>query len=154
MKKFLLLCISMVIFGCSSSRNSSNAKRDIYNDVLNLGHQMIDILNKPNHEELLSHFDKSESTIYLSDGVRVQGYDNIKTIIESLPNTRKKLRVTVEKEQLNVLSENAAVYMVEFNENTYDSNNKIVHRRGVWSAVYKWVDNNYKIVSFHESHVN
>ena len=87
------------------------------------------------------------------DGIKVQGYENIRGVMEQIPNRRKDLELELVDEQVYVLSHNTAVHVVEFREKVTHMDDSVSEGEGLWNTIYNKMEGEWKIVMVHESHL-
>ena len=154
MKQILLLFgIILYICSCTDKKKTSCDKVTIEQEILQLGKSVVWALNEANTDTLIRDFWQSDSALFLIDGFRVQGYERIRSLLKGIPNRRKKLVLDVDDEMVLVLTENMAIHVVEFNQKVTHMNDSISTDKGIWSTVYKKMQDDWKIIMVHESHL-
>ena len=149
----ILLGIFLFIFSCKEVRNDVFDNNKVKQEIMNLGESVVTALNEANTDILIRDFWKSDSTLFLIDGMKIEGYSNIKSSLERIPTRRKNLDLFVDDEQVIVLSENMAIHIVEFHQEVTHMNDTISKGQGIWSTLYKKKQGDWKIVMLHESHL-
>jgi ketosteroid isomerase-like protein len=126
---------------------------DVKQEILKLGESVVRALNEADTETLLRDFWKSDSTLFLIDGIKIEGYEAIRSALEGIPTRRKDLVLDVDNEQVIILSENIALHVVQFHEKVIHMDDSISRGQGVWSTLYKKIQDDWKIIMVHESHI-
>jgi ketosteroid isomerase-like protein len=149
-----LFLIPGLLFALASCTNNKTIPESVIRDeILSKGNDIVRALNEADIKGLYKDFWQSESALFLIDGMKVEGYDQIKSIMEGIPNMRKDLDLTVENEEVYVLSEKIAIHLVEFKERKTLLNDSISEGQGLWTTVFKKIDDEWKVIMVHESHV-
>lgn len=142
----------LFILSCTEVSDNPYDKEKIKQEIQNLGEDVVWALNEANTDTLIRDFRKSDSTLFLIDGFKIQGYDNIRSSLEGIPERRKNLDLDVDDEQVLVLSEDMAIHVVEFHEEVTYMNDSISRGQGIWSTFYRKMNDEWKIIMVHESH--
>lgn len=155
MKKlfFPFLGMLFLIVSCNEIETGSYDEGEVNMEIQKLGEDIVWALNEANTDTLMRDFWHSESTTFMIDGNKVEGYENIKSVIEQIPNRRKNLDLEVDDERILVLSEDIAIQIVEFHEEITHMNDSISTGQGIWSTVYQQMGDQWKIIMVHESHL-
>jgi uncharacterized protein (TIGR02246 family) len=155
MMKYLIYLLGLFL-ACTACREANHTymKTDaIEQEIRSMGNDVVQALNEANIDVLVRDFWQSDSTLFMIDGMKVQGYENIRSVMEEIPNRRKDLELEVEDEQVYVLSNNAAVHVIKFQEEVTHLDDSISEGEGLWNTVYKKMEGEWKIVMVHESHL-
>ncbi|MDZ7716475.1 MAG: nuclear transport factor 2 family protein [Balneolaceae bacterium] len=147
-----LLGLLLICSACREADHTNINTDAIEQEILSMGSDVVQALNEANIDDLVRDFWQSDSTLFMINGMKVQGYESIMGVMEQIPNRRKDLDLKVEDEQVYVLSNNAAVHVVKFREVVTRLDDSISESEGVWNTVYKKMDDGWKIVMVHESH--
>ena len=149
----LLLGVLLFFFSCTKTEENSYKEDEIKQEILKLGESVVQALNEADIETLTRDFWESDSTLFLINGNKIEGYENILAAMEEIPTRRKDLNLNVDNEQVLILSDNMAIHVVEFNEEITRMDDSISRSQGVWSTLYKKIQDDWKIVMVHESHI-
>ncbi len=149
----LLLGVFLLIFSCTETGENSYNEDDVKQEILKLGESVVQALNEADTETLIRDFWKSDSALFLIDGLKIEGYEEIQSVLEGIPTRRKDLVLDVDNEQVIILSEDMALHVVEFHEKIIHMDDNISRGQGVWSTLYKKIQDDWKIIMVHESHV-
>ena len=148
-----LLGLLLVCSACRGVDHTDINTDAIEQEILSMGNDVVQALNEANIDDLVRDFWQSDSTLFMIDGVKVQGYENILGVMEQIPNRRKDIDLKVVDEQVYVLSNNAAVHVVEFREEVTHVDDSMSEGEGLWNTVYNKMEGEWKIVMVHESHL-
>ena len=149
----LLFAVSLFHCSCAAAGESSFNEDEVRQEILKLGGDIVQALNDADIETLTRDFWESDSTLFLINGMKIEGYERIRSMLEMIPSRRKGLVLDVDSEQVIVLSENTALHVVEFHEEITRMDDSTSKGQGVWSTLYKKMEDGWKIVMVHESHV-
>ncbi|MDZ7693620.1 MAG: DUF3225 domain-containing protein [Balneolaceae bacterium] len=148
-----LLGLFLVCSACREADHTDINTDAIEQEILSMGNDVVQALNEANIDDLVRDFWQSDYTLFMIDGVKVQGYENILGVMQQIPNRRKDLDLEVVDEQVYVLSNNTAVHVVEFREEVTHLDDSISEGEGLWNTVYNKMEGEWKIVMVHESHL-
>ncbi|GGD83361.1 YybH family protein [Planktosalinus lacus] len=149
----LLLGVFLIHFSCTDTKENFYNEDSVKQEILQLGALIVLALNEGDTETLIRDFWQSDSALFLIDGNKIQGYENILSVLNGIPTRRKDLVLDVDHEEVVVLSENMALHIVEFQEKITHMNDTTSRGQGVWSTLYKKIEDNWKIIMVHESHL-
>lgn len=154
MKKIFFLLFVFSLYSCTTGESNSVTESAIKSEILSLGGEVITALNENESGEILYRdFWQSDAALFLIDGQKVKGYSKIKEIMQQLPQMRKNVVIDPFNEEVLVLSDHMALHLVEFDETKIHLNDSITEKKGLWTTLYKKIDDAWKIVMVHESHV-
>lgn len=148
----LFLGVLLFIFSSTEAQENSFNEDELKQEILKLGESVVRALNEADTETLVKVFWKSDATLFLIDGNKIEGYDRIRSAMEGIPKRRKGLVLNVDNEEVVILSENSAIHLVEFHEKVIHLDDSISRGQGIWSTVYKKIEGDWKIIMVHESH--
>ncbi len=149
----IFLGVFIFLISCKEAINNTYDKDKIQKQILDLGRSVVWGLNETNTDTLIRDFWKSDSAMFLIDGMKIEGFNNIQSALEGIPDRRKKLDLDVHNEKVLVLSGNMAIHVVEFHEKVTHMNDSISTGQGIWSTFYKKMQGDWKIIMVHESHL-
>jgi hypothetical protein len=154
LRYFIFMILIIALTGsCTPQPEEFTADRDTMAiEIRNLGNDIVQGLNNRDSRVLIRDFRKSDSISFLIDGMVIQGYDSISSLMEKLPASRKAHKLNVVNERVQIIDENVGIHIVEFNERVTLLNDSIVEGSGVWSAIYHRKPAGWEIVMVHESH--
>ncbi|MEX0997442.1 MAG: hypothetical protein WDZ45_10370 [Flavobacteriaceae bacterium] len=149
----LLLGVFIFLFSCTENKESFYDENEVKQEILEHGASIVRALNEGDTETLIRDFWKSDSTLFLIDGNKIQGYEQILSVLEGIPARRKDLVLDVDHEEVIVLSKHTALHIVDFQEKVTHMNDSVSKGQGVWSTLYKKIQNDWKVIMVHESHI-
>ncbi|WP_224491290.1 YybH family protein [Robertkochia flava] len=102
-------------------------------------------------EKLFRDFWRSDSATFFLNGVQMKGFDQIMNGFSQGMETRKNTNLELTAEEIVVLDRHAAMHLAEFTNAMQLANDTTVTVAGYWSAVFKKLDGQWKVVHVHES---
>lgn len=154
MRQVLFLLGFLIFFySCEEERKDSYDTVKIKQEILDKGASVVWGLNEANADTLVKDFWKSDSTMFLIDGMKIKGYEKISAGLSGMLTQRKKMDLEVDNEEVVIVSEDMAIHVVEFSQEVTQLNDSIISGQGIWSTFYKKMQGDWKIVMVHESHL-
>lgn len=154
---FSLLCASLLL-SCGQSADTA------HRDILEAGEEdqikkeirahmevVMDGLLTNDPEKLFRDFWRSDSVSFYLNGMEMKGYDQIIDGFSQGMTTRKNTAIELTDESVMVLGRNAAMHLTGFTNEMIMTNDSVVKVAGYWSAVFKRINGEWKVVHVHES---
>ncbi len=141
-----------LILALSYCNEPFEANDNIRAEILIKGKSITWALNEGNVDTLMDQYWQSDSALFVINGRQIEGYDQIENrLIQSL-EYRKNLDLDVSSEDVMILSPTSATHIVRFKQSITDLNDNESKSIGIWTAIYRKIDGNWKAVLVHESY--
>lgn len=152
---WILILFSIVISSCTPQLKDQ--KDDQYEEkvtqvIMDKARSVVWALNESNADTLLRDFWRSDSAKFILNGRVVNGYEEIAGRLQGAMDFRKEFELTVSEEEVMVLSPESAIHVAQFRQVTTTHQDSVRIDNGTWTALYRKIGNDWKVVMVHESY--
>lgn len=160
MMRTLMICaiFTLVLLGCNRGGHHEEQMQitpeeteAVKSEIKALMAVVIEGLETNDPDKLFRDFWRSDSASFYLNGMAMQGYDEIIGGFSQGMESRQNTKITLTSEEIMVLSPEVAMHLAEFTNDMIMENDSIVALKGYWSAVFKKIDGQWKVVHVHES---
>lgn len=149
---------TLVLLGCNPgdhpkkpTQMTPEETEMIKNEISTLMEVVVEGLETNDPDKLFRDFWRSDSASFYLNGMAMQGYDEIIGGFSQGMESRKNTKMTLSSEEIVVLDKNAAMHLAEFTNSMILTNDSTMTVKGYWSAVFKKINGQWKVVHVHES---
>lgn len=154
MKLLISLLILMMLAGaCMDNQSDTFDAAQVEQEILQEAQDVVWGLNNNHADTLMAQFWQSDSAMFMIDGRRIQGYEQIGQGLRGAMSQRKSMDLSLTAEDVMVLSPESAIHIADFEQTVTNMEDSTTSASGTWAAVYKKVDGEWEVVLVHESHL-
>ncbi|MBL7473985.1 YybH family protein [Robertkochia sediminum] len=149
---------ALVLPGCNGGGHHEERKQltpeeseAVKSEIKALMAVVIEGLETNDPDKLFRDFWRSDSASFYLNGMAMQGYDEIIGGFSQGMESRQNTKMTLSSEEIVVLDRDAAMHLAEFTNSMVLTNDSTMTVKGYWSAVFKKINEQWKVVHVHES---
>ena len=106
-------------------------------------------INNNNIDTLLADFWHSDSTFYLLNGRKTEGYENIYL---ALQREQQGTKIRIKDDRVIMLSPVSGIHLASFDQIIIAPSLDTMHYEGVWTAHFKKIEEDWKWIGVNESY--
>lgn len=154
MKSAILVTILLLLVSSCKTEEESPllSSGEVQKQILDKGREVVWGLNNKNSDTLMAQFWESDEALFIINGRMIKGYDNIAKGLEGSMAARKLFQLSITDEFVKVFTPVSAMHVAEFEQEVTDEKDSTFIERGTWSAFYRRLDEQWKVVLVHESY--
>ncbi|WP_455170045.1 hypothetical protein [Aegicerativicinus sediminis] len=153
--RILILAFTTIVtfYSCKQEEESPLlSSGEVQKQILDKAREVVWGLNHKDSDTLMSQFWKSDDALFIINGNMVKGYDNIEKGLKQGMLARKLFQLKITNEFVEVFTPVSAMHVAEFEQEVTDQNDSTFTEKGSWSAFYRKLEDEWKVVLVHESY--
>lgn len=150
--------LGLLFMGCNQSESkgskdllSPEQTEAIKSEIKGHMEVVIEGLETNDPDKLFRDFWQSDGATFYLNGMAMTGYDKILDGFRQGMKSRQNTKITLNSEEIMVLGPGVAMHLAEFTNDMILENDSTVALKGYWSAVFRKIDGQWKVIHVHES---
>ena len=154
-----IVACSVILYSCDQQKSVADQQeltdkeavmiQDEINERMSV---VIEGIKTNEFDKIFGDFWQSDSCTFMLNGVMLKGYDQIAEAFRQGEAVRQNLDFQIRSEEIVVLDRNAAMHLAEFTNRVGMANDSVSNEAGNWTAVFKKINDRWKVVHVHESY--